>query len=312
MNPLHNVTVIVRSANERTEALCRSLIEAQVPAQNVVTIREVPFSAAVQKTFEVGIERNLPWTLCFDADVLISKGAIKALLQAAETTADHIFEVQGYVLCKFFGGPRPAGNHLYRTSLLPEALRHVPTQNVLRPETAVMRKMESIGHPFIQLSTVVGLHDYEQYYKDIYRKCFIQAHKHSYLMERLFDPLWQRESANEPDFKVAMSGLEDGQVHTDEVKIDVSSFPVQIEALLADADLSERGPIDPQRYGGQRPEQVIKRFIPGPEYIEQYPQRYREFELFQEARVVTWLRRLAGLPGRAGRKLTRVARNARA
>ena len=52
--------VVIRSAGERTEELCRYLAAQQVPEENVVVIREHPFSRAVLKSFEVGLDFGLP------------------------------------------------------------------------------------------------------------------------------------------------------------------------------------------------------------------------------------------------------------
>ena len=188
-----DVTAIVRSVGERTETACYNLLAEQVPAENIVIINEVPFSAAVAKTFQVGIERGLPWTLCIDADVLLRYGAVNDLLAIAAQADKNVFEIQSNILCKFFGGPRQAGNHIYRTSLLNKALDCIPKTEVIRPETNTIKQMAARGFPRLEIKKLtIGLHDYEQYYVDIYRKAFVQAHKHGHLATTLFDPFWNK------------------------------------------------------------------------------------------------------------------------
>ena len=171
-----DVLVVIRSSGERTEEACCHLLSRQVPDENIVIIHEVPFEAVVAKTFTLGSERGLRWTLAVDADVLFADEAVAKLMAIAEKADENVFEIQGQTLDKFFAGPRPAGHHLFRTSLFAKALAHVPQEGVsLRPESFVMKKMASTGYPWLQEELIVGLHDHEQYYRDIYRKSFVQA-----------------------------------------------------------------------------------------------------------------------------------------
>ena len=108
---IDDLTIIIRSSGERTVDNCKFLIEQQVPGNNVIIIEETPFSAALKKCFEVGIERGLKWTLCIDADVLVQDGIIAKLLKYAKTAGENIFEIQGLVIDKFFPIKRPAGKY---------------------------------------------------------------------------------------------------------------------------------------------------------------------------------------------------------
>jgi len=215
------VIVVIRAAGERTEALCKELILAQgVLPDNVIMIRETPFSAAVRKGYEIGIDRGLPWTLHVDADVLLRPGSIEKMCALAEQQEQHVFEVQGKILDKFFGGPRDGGIHLYRSSLLQEALSCIPKEGVnIRPEFHTLNTMQKKGFPWIRVPYIVGLHDFEQYYKDIFRKCFVQAHKHPHLTQ-LFLSLWREYAPADGDFQVALKGFGSGIAHFDRVFID--------------------------------------------------------------------------------------------
>jgi len=215
------LSVVIRASGERTETICKELILAQgISPDNLVVIREAPFSAAVRKGFEIGIERGLPWTLHVDADVLLRPGSIKKMLSLAEAQEDNVFQVQGKVIDKFFGGPRDAGNHLYRTSLLSAALPLIPEEGVdIRPESHTLDAMEAVGYPTIKVPYIVGVHDFEQYYKDIFRKSFVQAHKHLYRAE-LFVTIWQEGAERDTDFQVALKGFAAGIEHYGSVFID--------------------------------------------------------------------------------------------
>ena len=59
----NTTTLIIHSADERTFQLCQKLIlEQGVPETQVFVVQEVPFSAAMRKSFEIGISEGRKWT----------------------------------------------------------------------------------------------------------------------------------------------------------------------------------------------------------------------------------------------------------
>jgi hypothetical protein len=204
------VTIIIRSVGERTEQLCYECLKAEVPASNITIVREIPFSAALRKSYRVGIREGRPWTLCIDADVLVRPGAVTALLQAAEQEPPTCFEIQGMVEDKLFGCVRSAGNRLYRTRLLNLALQHIPDERESqRPETSTVKAMASEGYLWVLTKLFMGTHDYEQYYRDLYRKGLIHAQKHEPQIPHL-KLLWESRAKEDADCKVLLLGLEEG------------------------------------------------------------------------------------------------------
>jgi hypothetical protein len=266
---LDNTVVIIRSVGERTESLCYQLATKQVPAANVVVIHERPFVQAVARGFEIGLDYNLPWTLCLDADYLLATGTIAKLVTAAEKHDENVFKVQGESLDKFFGGPVWAGgHHLYRTSLLRKARQFLPfNEETLRPETCVLREMKKIGHPLLQLEAVSGLHAYEQYYRDIYRQMSVRAHKHrSYVP--YFLQHFQKLVAQDDDYKAATLGLIGGLANEELPAIDITTFPAaEVDNLLQVWGLREKKALDVSACEGYV-EQTIESFVPSPEYLD--------------------------------------------
>lgn len=218
---LKNVLVLIRGAGERTAATCKELVlEQGVPSEHVVIIEESPFSRSMRVSFETGIESGLPWSCCLDADVLLRPGALCEMLRLAAAQEDTVCEIQGFVLDKFFGGPRKAGNHLYRTSLLPQVIACIPEEGVdVRPEHHTLKKMREQGFDWKNVPVLVGVHDYEQFYCDIFRKCFVQAHKHSHYTT-LFLKLWREGAQHDPDFAAALKGYASGIAYSGTVLID--------------------------------------------------------------------------------------------
>ena len=218
----NDITVIIRSAGERTLDACYQLLANIFEKEQIHIIEEVPFSKAVLRSLELGIEEKRPWFACVDADVLVHEEGVLNLLEYADNAPNEVFEIQGLILDKFFPVRRPAGNHLYRTKYAHRALSMIPKEGTtLRPEATLLKNMAQAGYPWMQCDAVVGIHDFEQYYADIFRKCFLQAHKHDYLFQHILD-YWLLKSTTDKDFEVANLGALYGFSFKGEIRIDKS------------------------------------------------------------------------------------------
>ncbi len=240
MIDLSDITVIIRSAGERTVKACETLLQDVFAAEQIKIIEEVPFSQAVRRSLEIGIEVKKPWLLCIDADVLIDKDGVFNLLKNASEAPKEVFEVQGLILDKFFPVFRPAGNHLYRTAYAEKALKMIPQEGAtLRPEATLLKNMAMAGYPWMQCDAVVGIHDFEQYYRDIFRKCFLQGKKHKELISYILD-YWLKQSLTDEDFKVGLLGLLYGLNHNGTVLVDKRFEENRINDILNQQNIQEK------------------------------------------------------------------------
>ncbi|WP_265944529.1 hypothetical protein [Dechloromonas sp. A34] len=201
-SPSHSdVTLIVRECGERTADACVGLLEEMFPRQIVFRVSGQPFAATLEKSLLQGLAEARPWTLCIDADVLVLPSLID-FIDEAKRLPDHYVEAQALVADKLLPARRPAGNHLYRTALIPKALSCLPKGASLRPESSMMDYLGQAGHPYHQSGILVGLHDFAQFPADIYSKAALHGHKHAYLEELLL-PLWQEWAQEDPDYRIA-------------------------------------------------------------------------------------------------------------
>jgi surface carbohydrate biosynthesis protein len=243
-NKVENLTVIIRSVGERTESYSEYLVKQQVPQQNIIIVHKSPFSEALRESFKIGIDRGLPWTVCIDADILIKPNSLQELLSIANRQRGDIFEIQGQILDKFFGGPRDGGPHMYRTSLLSKAIDFIPEEGSgLRPENSTILKMKENGYPHVQIPLVLGLHDFEQNYRDIFRKCYVQAHKHSQFIERFIN-YWRLMADEDKDFQVALWGLASGIARTNNIRVDVQNTPFDFYEFMKGNNFIEKDKLD--------------------------------------------------------------------
>lgn len=262
-----NVTVVLRAIGERTQELSYRLLTQQVPIDNIIVIHEHPFVKALDESFEIGLAFNRPWTLCIDADVLLRANAVATLIEQMDKTGAEVFEIQGKVLDKFFGGPMPAGNHLYRTSLLARARQFIPFDNQsARPETYVIKQMEQSGYSWLQTDDILGLHDYEQYYRDIIRTMFVRRHKHARFMA-ILTPFYQRLSDQE-EYRACLLGVQaQFNVHQADL-LDAKIYSQWIEPLMQTHKLEERGSLDISQLSKNFVEDTIYNYHAPAEYYQ--------------------------------------------
>jgi len=224
---MHNqVTIIIRSVGERTEALCKKLIVEQgVPEENVFIIRETPFSKAMKVGYQKGIDNGLKWTYCIDADVLLAEYGIRDMVNIANEQPDEVFTISARLIDKLLNMPRRVGNHLFRTSYLPMMIENIASyeKEGIRPETDAKNRIIEAGGVEHKVDNIIGLHDFEQHFEDIARKTFVHANKHAeYLGD--FVPYWKDNADNDEDFKVALIGLAEGLKSFENVKINDENF----------------------------------------------------------------------------------------
>ncbi len=262
---LKDVVVVIRSVNERTESVCKQLLESEVGKNSVFIVHKSPFSLALKKSYEIGIEKGRKWTAVIDADVLIRSKALADLVIRAEGLPSSVFTIQSEMLDKFFGGIRVGGVKIYRTKLLPKATKLIPDVGV-RPETYVIRKMHNQGY-YVDISDIVcGLHDFEQYYSDIFRKGFTHGKKHALLTDLLV-PYWQRLSKKDKDFEVLLAGFKLGSSHKDTLMLDKNETTKQFNDYAKQTHLKEK-PLPKDRLTTKTVDSFINNFVPPKEFAK--------------------------------------------
>jgi hypothetical protein len=260
------VAVVLRAIDERTVDASRQLILSACPGVDIYQVTRCPFSEALRESFELGIASGRLWTVTIDGDVLPRADAISRLVAMAARLPSEVFLCQGLILDKLFGCPRQAGLHLYRTELLAEALGEFSDEleRQLRPEFYILSRMKERGFRVEVLrDTVLGLHDYEQFYRDIYRKSFIHAKKHSRCVH-LLAPHWKRLAEHDPDYQIALLGARAGDAFPWDLPIDLRVLPTEITPLLACLELSEKELLAAHEWPASRVEDTLLSHQPWP------------------------------------------------
>ena len=295
---IDSTTIIIRSVGERTEALCKKLLLEQGVNKNAIyIINETPFSKAMRVGFEIGLAENRPWTFCVDADLLLRPGSVLKMIQHAEKQSFNVCEIQGFVIDKYFGGARKGGVHLYRTSLLEKVITEIPSEGVnIRPETHALNAMQKKGYPWHTVEVLVGLHDFEQSYEDVFRKCFVQAHKHLNYSE-FFIPFWRSQSLLDKDYQIALAGFGEGIKHFGDVRIDKKAK--YFLDSMHNLELSPKNDLEIDDWTLSRVESIISNWKEPSEYLKYFPtgmlitkgnglsKIFQKYKWFRKSRSVT-------------------------
>jgi len=209
--------IIIRTCGERTTQKCIDLAKRQ---GNVHIISEKPFAESIRKTYLKAIELNNKWTPVIDADVLLYDDVLQKAIDELNSLPFNIFCLDGKTDDKIFNCPRRAGIHIYKTELLPEALKYI-THEHIKPESNIRRHMEKQGKITYTGNIIFGKHDFEQYYCDLWRKSVCQSQKLAKMIKnKNIVQHWQKMQKIDTDFKVILEAHKYGKTLTEEIRID--------------------------------------------------------------------------------------------
>ena len=175
----NQLTVVIRTNEERTIELIHQTVSDQVPAENIRVINEKPFFKAVQKTFEIGSQNDSPYLLALDGDILLFPEAVQYMIyEAGKYKRDDFFRIDFPIFDKFRG--RATGVHFYNNRYARKFLDFLDTREhgtaFLRPEfenVEAFSKKYSLSYQNIP-HFIVAKHDYFQYYRDIFNKYILR------------------------------------------------------------------------------------------------------------------------------------------
>jgi hypothetical protein len=236
-----NVSAIIRSTSERTEELCRySILQNGIPGENIDIIKNIsPFSAALRKGYELAIAKNKKFTFFIDADMVVLPNALYTMIASAELLPDNTFFFNPLCFDYLSKTIYPNGPHLYRTQHIEKAFKYLsPDQSSIRPETLATVAMDKDGYSSVYLDIPAALHEFEQYYRDIFRRALTKYYK-SKAKRREIKHLIKKEVDSNPDFQVASLAFEYAKKEKPKVALDYTQF----EQAFATQQIEEKNDI---------------------------------------------------------------------
>jgi hypothetical protein len=256
----NSLVVVIRSAGERTERACAEFVTPQMDNLSLLhEVKGVSFDEAHIRSIRLAVESGARWAVFLDADVLLRPNAIRIMLAEAEALPSPFYMLNFRVVDLGFDGPAFAGVHLYTVEYLTRALDfEEQARQDQRPETRMVFEMkEKRGVNSMLSTTLVGLHGYEQYYRDLYRTSFVRGVKFKIRRDYILPTLRARcfrGADTDLDYQVMLWGWLDGSIYAldhEKAPLDALFYRERAGRTLEQLNLREKG-----------------EYIPNPDQIE--------------------------------------------
>lgn len=246
--PMIDVDYIIRSIGERTEEVCAELVDLQrQPCEKVTILREPTHARAIGKTIATGMKSSAEWVIVLDADMLLLPGGMSQVRKELALCDASVFFLDAAVFDKLFRIKR-VGVKAYRRATLGkiyEVFNEIKDEPNLKIEKAMLKRFRERNRELTMAfpESTVALHDFHQYYKDLYRKTYLYATR-TPAWNKGARKLWGKWANKDSDYLVMLKGLEDAQNEKRQLSNSVKDFdPEEIEERIKKLGLTEKGPL---------------------------------------------------------------------
>lgn len=206
-------TFIIRASGESTAENLKEQLSNQISKEDSLFMleEEVSFEEKLKQGYTLAIKTNNAFSVFIDGDILLRSNAVKRIRKTAGKLKETDLGFALRLWDRFYDRPKFRGLHIYKTELLTNAIKHIPTTGAqLRPESFVKKKMAAQGHTWHEYLAmyVAGIHDFYQKPQDIYYKFLVRSKRSVVDIDNL-KKTFQSQPLN-LDYKTALKGLEDG------------------------------------------------------------------------------------------------------
>lgn len=237
---------VVRTVGERTEKVCVELVRRQkAGAERISILREGTHVGAIEKTFQIGLKSEADWLIAIDADMLFLPDAVSKIRDEISLCDPDVFVIHPAIFDKLYRMKR-WGVTAYRMSMLEDLytefmkLRNKPHTKI---EGAAIKELRKRNKKAIFSRNVAAIHDYEQYYKDLYRKAYLNAIRNP--GTRVAGKQWRKWAKHDPDYLVILLGYEDALTEKRTLTNSVNDFDVkELQGKIKSLGLEEKEPLE--------------------------------------------------------------------
>lgn len=241
--------VVVRHIHERSLPITLESLRSQ--ALHITLVNEYPFIEAVKKSLYIGARSRAKYLLIVDGDIILfhdSVGLIREVMEREMGKIENLYKVTFSVWDKVRGMSKVGCHAIVNrySSAIYDLFKEIPYDpRDTRPETHAYDLVNPPEFESVRcLDKIVGVHEFEQYYRHIYIKHFNRIVKSKQenrdsLMARLSQ--WELMHPEDPDFRIALEGCKDG-LRGSSVITDANRYPA-IDELLERFQLREKLPI---------------------------------------------------------------------
>ncbi len=169
------IGIIVTSTNERTEKVCIESFN-DISNKHIHLVKNFfPALEAFKEVCKIGLDNKYDYIFNVDADVIILDNWIEIIENEINKNKD--FFLRTFTVTDKYFGNIDKGNKLYNCKYFNELLKKIQTNYKL-----ILKKPKPMGYTnkfinfskeHVSLEKPIGLHGYEQYYKDIYYRFYL-------------------------------------------------------------------------------------------------------------------------------------------
>lgn len=241
-----NFEYVIRTIGERTEEVCIELVRREKSLNEKMSIvREQTHVDAVDKTFLLGLQSEADWLVLIDADMLLLPGCMQEIRDEIVSLNENTVVMFPAVFDKLYS-MRRWGVTIYRVSMIEEvytAFQQARSQHHLKIEGKAIKEVASGQMEIFHSRKVVAIHDFHQYYKDLYRKIYLNAIRNPGYNERA-KSYWNKMSREDADYLVMLKAMEDALTEGRQLDNSVNDFSQsELTERIGKLGLSEKYPL---------------------------------------------------------------------
>jgi hypothetical protein len=171
--------LIITHFNERT--LEKTASESAKMGFNVHLVNDGPFWKTFIAAFKLASQFKAEWFVKMDADQFLLKNAEDDIRKIIAQAPKETWRISGVAYDFLWQCKRKSSPGVYNTEYIKDPgvkLLKKLNKSIKRPERFFASEMEECGYKFVVYENFeIANHDFEQYYRDIYRKGYQQADK---------------------------------------------------------------------------------------------------------------------------------------
>lgn len=238
---------VIRTVGERTEGVCIELVNRQKDEHEVLhVLREKTHADAVERTIRIGLESKAEWLVAIDADMLLLPGSMSTIRKEIRSCSDDTAIIHPAVVDKLYR-MRRWGLTVYRKSILEELhdeFQIIRKKQHLKIEGAAIKELSRKKHREVIFSrNVTAIHDFYQYYRDLYRKAYLNTLRNPGFNKSV-GKSWMRLAKSDDDYGVMFKAMQDATNQRRELTNSVTDFDsYELRKIVQDLGLDEKVPL---------------------------------------------------------------------
>jgi len=238
---------VVRTVGERTEEVCVELVNRQKSEnEKLHVLRENTHAKAVESTISVGLESGADWLVAIDADMLLTDGSIKSIRNEIQACSDSIAVIHPAVVDKMYR-MRRWGLTVYRKAALEELnkmFQEIKLRQNTKIESAAIKALGENKQRQVYFSReVAAVHDFYQYYKDLYRKAYLNVSRNQGFNKEA-KKCWKRLAKSDHDYLVMYKAMNDATSEKRDLTNSISDFKSsELDRIVCGLGLEEKQPL---------------------------------------------------------------------